>query len=127
MAVRGIGGVFFRARDPQALAEWYAAHLGLVLEPGGHALLRWADGERGGAPGSTVWSLFPADTDYFGTDAPYVVNYLVDDLDATVERLRRADASVEDVQEFDYGRFAWATDPEGNRFELWEPIEPPSA
>ena len=50
-----------------------------------------------------------------------MVNYLVDDLDTTVERLRAAGAPVEDVQEFDYGRFAWATDPEGNRFELWEP------
>jgi predicted enzyme related to lactoylglutathione lyase len=120
VAVRGIGGVFFRARDPQALAAWYAEHLGLTREPDGHVLLRWADGERAGPPGATVWSVFPADTDSFGTDSPYMVNYLVDDLDATLDRLRAADAPVEDVQEYDFGRFSWATDPEGNRFELWE-------
>ena len=113
--------MFFRARDPEALAAWYAEHLGLPREPAGHVVLRWADGERAGPPGSTVWSTVPDDTDYFGTDSAYMVNYLVDDLDATLERLRAAGAPVEDVQDFDNGRFAWATDPEGNRFELWEP------
>jgi predicted enzyme related to lactoylglutathione lyase len=121
VAVRGIGGVFFRANDPDALGVWYAAQLGFERESDGHVVLNWAEGEAAGPPGATVWALFPADSTYFGTDSAYMVNYLVDDLDATIERLRAAGAPVEDVQEFDYGRFAWAVDPEGNRFELWEP------
>ena len=121
MAVRGIGGVFFRAKDPEALTAWYAEHLGLEPEPDGHVVLYWDSDELSGPPGATVWAPFPADTTYFGTDSPYMVNYLVDDLDATVERLRAAGAPVEDVQDLGYGRFAWATDPEGNRFEMWEP------
>jgi predicted enzyme related to lactoylglutathione lyase len=127
VAVRGIGGVFFRAKDPESLTAWYADNLGLEPEPDGHVVLRWASGESTGPPGATVWATFPADTTYFGTDSPYMVNYLVDDLDLTVERLRAAGAPVEDVQDLGYGRFAWATDPEGNRFELWEPAAEPEA
>lgn len=127
MAVRGIGGVFFRGKDPAALTAWYADNLGFTVEADGHVLLHWAAGEQAGPPGSTVWSVFPEDTDYFKSDSPYMVNYLVDDLDATVERLRAAGAPVEEVQDLGFGRFAWATDPEGNRFEMWQPTgEPPA-
>jgi predicted enzyme related to lactoylglutathione lyase len=125
VTVRGIGGVFFRAEDPEALAAWYAEHLGFEREADGHVVLRWTAGERTGPPGATVWAPFPADTTYFGTGSSYMVNYLVQDLDATLERLRRAGAPVEDVQDLGYGRFSWATDPEGNRFELWEPAAAP--
>jgi predicted enzyme related to lactoylglutathione lyase len=72
--------------------------------------------------GRTVWSLFPADTDYFGPTRPaFMVNYRVANLDRMLERLRQNGVKVEKVEDLDYGRFAWVTDPEGNRVELWEP------
>ena len=117
--VLGIGGVFFKARDPKALADWYRTSLGVPLGPGQTyaAFASTAAGEQ------TVWSTFPADTKYFGAGpAPFMVNYRVRNLDAMLAQLRAAGATVEDrVEDYDYGRFGWATDPEGNRFELWEP------
>jgi len=117
--VLGMGGVFFKARDPQTLAEWYRENLGVPVEPGQtHAVLSSeAAGEK------TVWSSFPADTDYFGAGpSPFMFNYRVSDLDAILTQLRAAGAEVDShVEDYDYGRFGWAVDPEGNRFELWEP------
>jgi len=114
--VTGIGGVFLRARDPAALAAWYGAHLGLDIESWNGAVLRSSVGE------STVWSAFPAETEYFGRpDQQAMVNYRVGDLDAMVGQLRAAGVEVDEPQETENGRFAWGTDPEGNRFELWQP------
>jgi predicted enzyme related to lactoylglutathione lyase len=115
--VLGIGGVFFRARDPAALGAWYAEHLGIELEDFGGSVLRAADGDI------TVWSPFPADTDYFGPSGREgMINYRVRDLDAMLEQLRAAGVEVDErVEEHEYGRFGWATDLEGNRFELWQP------
>jgi predicted enzyme related to lactoylglutathione lyase len=117
--VLGIGGVFFKARHPEALAAWYRQHLGVPVAPG----QTYAAFKAAAAGEPAVWSAFPADTAYFGTGpAPFMVNYRVRDLDAMLAQLRAAGAQVEDrVEEYDYGRFGWATDPEGNRFELWEP------
>jgi predicted enzyme related to lactoylglutathione lyase len=116
--VLGIGGIFFKARDPKALAAWYRQHLGVPVEPEQtYATFTAATGDK------TVWSTFPADTSYFGSGpAPFMVNYRVRNLDAMLAQLRAAGAQVEDrIEEYDYGRFGWAVDPEGNRFELWEP------
>jgi predicted enzyme related to lactoylglutathione lyase len=112
--VVGIGGVFFRAKDADALRGWYGEHLGIDLQ------------EWGGAPfegGTTVWAIFPGDTEYFGrSEQQAKVNYRVNDLDAMRAQLRAAGASVDDkVEDSELGRFGWATDPEGNRFELWQP------
>src|SRR6476646_3339731 len=78
------------------------------------------------AGGQAVWSAFPADTSYFGSGpAPFMVNYRVRNLDAMLAQLRAAGAQVDErVEDYDFGRFGWATDPEGNRFELWEPRPP---
>ena len=113
----GIGGVFLRARDPEALAGWYEANLGLELEPWKGSVLRSSGGE------TLIWSLFEASTDYFGrVDQQAMVNYRVDDLDAALRRLRDDGMEVApEVDKDDYGRFAWGIDPEGNRFELWQP------
>ncbi len=116
--VLGIGGVFFKARNPKALAAWYREHLGLSIESEQtYALLTAAAADK------TVWATFPADTTYFGSGpSPFMVNYRVRNLDAMLAQLRAAGAQVEDrIDEYEYGRFGWATDPEGNRFELWEP------
>jgi predicted enzyme related to lactoylglutathione lyase len=116
--VLGIGGIFFKAREPQALAAWYHDHLGVpVDEAQTHGMFSSSTGE------ATVWSVFPADTEYFApSTAPFMVNYRVRDLDAMLTQLRAAGARVEErVQEYDYGRFGWVIDPEGNRIELWQP------
>jgi len=110
--ITGIGGVFFRARQREELAAWYHETLGLPVTDAATAKL-----------GVTVWAAFDDDTGYFGPNRQeYMVNYRVDDLDAALQRLRDAGAAIApDIDEDDYGRFAWAVDPEGNRFELWEP------
>jgi predicted enzyme related to lactoylglutathione lyase len=120
--VRGIGGIFFKAKDPKALAKWYADHLGVAVEEWGGARFVWKDEDpRGDA--ATVWSPFSADTTYFApSSASFMVNYRVDDLDAMLAQLRAAGAQVEDkVEDSEYGRFGWVVDPEGNKLELWQP------
>ena len=120
--VTGLGGVFFKANDPEALHAWYESRLGLKREGGGPVFLRWRERDSD-APGTTVWSIFPRDTKYFdpGTSS-FMLNYRVDDLDAMLTRLRAEGVTVDDRREdSEYGRFAWVMDPEGNRIELWEP------
>ena len=114
--VEGIGGVFFRSKDPQRLAAWYAEHLGIDVEDWGGSVFQASDGAV------TVWSPFAADTGYWPEAQQGMVNYRVRDLDALLAQLRAAGVEVDErVEETEQGRFAWAVDPEGNRFELWEP------
>ena len=121
--VTGIGGVFLRARDPKSLTTWYSQHLGIQLSDYGGVTFLWKD-EVPATTGMTTWSLFPADTKYFGpTPQAYMVNYRVDDLDAVLTQLAAAGVSIDPKREdASYGRFAWITDPEGNRVELWQPL-----
>ena len=104
--VLGIGGVFFKARDPQGLAAWHREHLGVPLNAG----QTYATFTASGAAEPMVWSTFPADTDYFGGGpAPFMFNYRVRDLDAMLAQLRAAGAQVDDrTDQYDYGRFGWA-------------------
>ncbi len=120
--VTGIGGIFFKAKDPEGLARWYREHLGLSIE-GMVGLFSWRSGKDGKRVGHTVWSIFPADTTYFGTDdASFMINYRVKDLDAVIAALRKEGVAVDPkIEELEYGRFGWTVDPEGNRIELWEP------
>jgi catechol 2,3-dioxygenase-like lactoylglutathione lyase family enzyme len=119
--VTGIGGVFFRARDPEGMMAWYRDQLGIGGE-GGHVDFVWREFDRPDQVGRTVWSVFPADTDYFGPTRPaFMINYQVSNLDRMLAQLSRNGVTIEKVEDFDYGRFAWITDPEGNRIELWEP------
>lgn len=108
--------MFFRADDPDGLRAWYGEHLGIEMEPFG-TIFTARDGDQ------TVWAPFPADTSYFGRrDQPLMVNFRVRDLDAMLAQLRAAGVEVDDrIEELEFGRFGWAIDPEGNRFELWEP------
>ena len=116
--VTGIGGVFFKARDPQALKRWYAEHLGFDLGDDGSVMFHWED-----KSGLTAWEAFDADTDYFQPSTmPFMINYRVDDLDGLLAQLRAAGVPVDDrIADYPYGRFGWAMDPEGNRIELWQP------
>jgi predicted enzyme related to lactoylglutathione lyase len=114
----GIGGVFFKARDPKALSQWYETHLGIVGRVSGDALT--FDGP--GSTGMTVFAQFPADTKYFGDGPqPFMVNFRVDDLDGLLSQLGAAGVRIDPKRSEEYGKFAWIWDPEGNRVELWEP------
>jgi len=113
--VLGIGGFFFRAQDPEALAAWYEKALGIPSM----ATTSWEQ-----EAGPTVFAPFPADTDYFGSPQQVMLNFRVANLDAMLAQLKAAGAVVEDdIAEADFGRFGHAVDPEGNRFELWEPTD----
>ena len=119
--VTGIGGIFFRVRDRARMLAWYRKHLGIDAKEG-HADFVWREQERPDEIGRTVWSVFPADTDHFGAARPaFMINYRVSNLERMLAQLRRDGIAVEKVEDYDYGRFAWITDPEGNRIELWEP------
>lgn len=136
--VTGIGGVFFKAQNPRALARWYATHLGVPVEglSGNEAesdaeanqqqsaIFQWHPMEEPDGVAATVWALFPRATTYFGEQSnALMINYRVKDLDAFLETLRREGVWVDDHREdYEYGRFAWIKDPEGNRIELWQPL-----
>lgn len=116
--VLGLGGVFVKAQDPHGLARWYEQHLGVPVGPGE----TYGGFRSAGAGEETVWSAFAEDSGYFGgPEARWMVNFRVRDLDAMLAQLRAAGIPVDDRIEEEYGRFGWATDPEGNRIELWEP------
>jgi glyoxylase I family protein len=112
--VLGIGGLFFRSRDPKKLTQWYQDHLG-IDHPS------WEQ-----AAGPTAFNPFPANTEYFGSaQQGWMVNFRVRNLDAMVEQLRQSNIEVKvDPENYPYGRFARLHDPEGNPIELWEPAQP---
>lgn len=119
--VTGIGGFFFKATDPKALAEWYERHLGVTRTPTSYSEQPWEQEK-----GVTVFGPFSADTKYFGRPAQqWMINFRVRDLDAMVAQLKRAGIAVEvDAQMYPNGRFARLADPEGNPIQLWEPKNP---
>lgn len=121
--VTGIGGIFFKARDPQALHAWYSRHLGIDVQAWGGTAFSWADSEGMPAGGTTVWSIGPEKDGRFApSTAPFMINYRVEDLRALVEVLREEQCNVLDgIEESEYGMFAWVIDPEGNKVELWQP------
>ena len=121
--VTGIGGIFFKARDPEALRAWYRQHLGLDIQDWGGMAFRWHDPEAPDTNGTTVWSIFPASSNYFDpSSAPFMINYRVSDLAAVLDLLRTEGCAVDDrLEATEYGKFGWVMDPEGNRIELWEP------
>jgi glyoxylase I family protein len=116
--VTGIGGLFFRARDPQTLAQWYNDHLGVPVVPSDYAKPPWQQ-----QAGPTVYAPFPENTPYFGDASKlWMVNFRVNDLDAMVAQLKAAGIAVEvDPERYPNGRFARLHDPEGNPIELWQP------
>jgi catechol 2,3-dioxygenase-like lactoylglutathione lyase family enzyme len=122
--VRGIGGIFFKSENPEALRAWYAKHLGIVSEGEHGTMFRWDQPDSPSKENFTAWCIFPASTTYFGdSNASLMVNYVVDDLHALLDALRKEGVWVDPkVEEYDYGKFGWIRDPDGNRIELWEPL-----
>lgn len=118
--ITGVGGVFFKAKDPKALAAWYRDVLGLPVGAWGGAPLRYDAPDH---PPMLIWTAFPATTRYFApSTAEFMINYAVDDMAAFLARLH--EKGVEPIKRVDddpNGRFAWVLDPEGNKIELWEP------
>ena len=124
--ITGIGGVFFKAKDPKALAAWYHDVLGLPVEAWGGAALRY---DAAGHPPAAAWSAFPTTTKYFApSTGEFMIDYAVDNMDAIVARLQAKGVAILKRSDDSNGRFAWLLDPEGNKVELWQPMpaaEPP--
>lgn len=119
--VTGIGGFFFRAKDPKGLNAWYEEHLGVKRVPEDYGGEAWTQ-----EAGTTVWAAFDEGTDFFGrAEQQWMINLRVRDLEAMVKQLRDAGIEVEvDPETYPNGVFARLTDPEGNPIQLWEPREP---
>jgi predicted enzyme related to lactoylglutathione lyase len=118
--VTGIGGIFFQAKDPKALGEWYKKHLGIDVQAWGGAALEWADADGKPVKGTTAWTV--GSDSYGPNNKAFMVNYRVADLSALIKALKNEGCEVlDDVQDSEYGKFGWVIDPEGNKVELWEP------
>jgi catechol 2,3-dioxygenase-like lactoylglutathione lyase family enzyme len=120
--VTGLGGIFFKAKDPKGLYEWYRKHLGIESAADGSGAI-WGLGGPPERPVVNVWAIFPQDTEYFRSDqAGFMINFRAENLDELLIALRAEGVQVDEkVERYDYGNFGWLTDPEGNRVELWEP------
>lgn len=117
----GVGGIFFKAKDPERLYQWYEKNLGLKRAPHGAGVaIPWPKPDQ---KGFTAFAIFPKDTEYFNPSrASFMLNFCVTDLDGLLKNLRTEGVEIDPKREdYDYGRFAWIMDPEGNRIELWEP------
>jgi catechol 2,3-dioxygenase-like lactoylglutathione lyase family enzyme len=122
--ILGIGGIFFKSANQQQMREWYGKHLGLA-DKGGGVMMPWREKDNPEKERVTVWTVFPANTKYFEPSQAFMVNYIVDDLDALLERLQKEGVKIDPKrQNADYGLFAWIYDPDGNKIELWQPLTP---
>jgi len=121
----GIGGIFFKSANRDQAREWYSKHLGLA-QKGGEVLLPWREHDDPQKEHVTVWTVFPASTKYFEPSQSFMINYIVDDMDALLDRLKQEGVRI-DPKRMDesYGHFAWIYDPDGNKIELWQPIAKP--
>ena len=122
--ITGIGGVFFKSRnDRAALVAWYEKHLGMQIESFGGAVLSWPD-DPAEDKGITVWHVAERGSEWFSpSDAPFMINYRVDNLDEMIAQLKAGGVEVLNGPEsHENGKFAWILDPDGNKVELWEPM-----
>jgi predicted enzyme related to lactoylglutathione lyase len=122
--VTGIGGIFFKCKDPKAMNEWYKTHLGFDTSPYGTSF-EWRHMEDSTKKGLTQWNPFPENTKYFDPSTKdFMINYRVENLVGLVEQLKKEGVTIVDtVETFDYGKFVHILDSEGNKIELWEPTE----
>ena len=120
--VTGIGGVFFKCKDPDKVKAWYKTHLGFDVSPWG-TNFDWRDEADPTKTGSTAWSPFPETSKYFEPSAKeFMINYIVNDLAALVEQLKKDGVTIVDnIEDSDFGKFIHIMDIEGNKLQLWEP------
>ena len=122
--VTGIGGMFFKCDDPDAIKDWYRDHLGLKTNPYG-SVFEFRSANNPEERNFLQWSIFPAGTDYFQPSTKeFMINYRVKNLERLIDELRASDVEiVGEIESFEYGKFAHILDPEGNKIELWEPVD----
>lgn len=120
--VTGIGGIFFKCKDPKSVREWYQTHLGINTNQYG-AVFEWRQGADTTKKGFTQWSPFKETTKYFAPSTKeFMINYRVDNLTALVTQLKKEGVTITDtIESYDYGKFVHIMDNEGNKIELWEP------
>lgn len=122
--VTGLGGVFFKSKDPNAIKEWYRKHLGLPVNEYGVSF-QWleVDNKDAKEPATTAWSPFKKDSKYFSpSEKPFMFNYRVENLVELMKLLKEEGVQIiGEIEEYPYGKFGWIMDPEGNKIELWEP------
>jgi catechol 2,3-dioxygenase-like lactoylglutathione lyase family enzyme len=117
----GIGGVFFKSANRDQTREWYSKHLGLT-DKGSGAMLPWREHDDPQKERMTVWTVFPATTKYLEPNQSFMINYIVDDMDALLDRLQKEGVKIDPKRMNEsYGRFAWIFDSDGNKIELWQP------
>jgi predicted enzyme related to lactoylglutathione lyase len=122
--VTGIGGIFFKCKDPKKMTEWYHTHLGLTTNPYG-ATFEWYEADDSTKKGQTQWTPFSETTKYFQpSEKDFMINYRVANLEALVEELKKEGVTIVDkIETYDYGKFVHILDMEGNKIELWEPVD----
>ena len=121
--VKGIGGVFFKVDDPEKVNSWYQEHFGMDVADHGYTFFLWRDYSAENSVQRTVWTTFPKASEHFGkADQQVMINYIVDDLDAFLAKLTAENVEqIGEIEDYEYGRFAWIKDVEGNKVELWQP------
>ncbi|MGI8787591.1 MAG: VOC family protein [Pyrinomonadaceae bacterium] len=119
--VIGIGGIFFKSQNPTELAAWYQTHLGIDFGGKTYSAFQFQEKEKG----STAFSLFKQDTQYFDPSAKeFMLNLRVENLEELLKALHAEGVRVfDETEDGDYGKFGWILDPEGNKIELWQPVE----
>lgn len=122
--VTGIGGIFFRSKDPKAVRDWYGKNLGLAIDEYGSAF-EFRNANQPEDINYLRWSPFDETTDYFDpSEKQFMINYRVQNIEGLVQRLRENGVTiVDDIEAYEYGKFVHIMDPEGNKIELWEPID----
>ncbi|WP_340075803.1 VOC family protein [Leptobacterium sp. I13] len=122
--VTGIGGFFFKSKDPKKLKNWYAKHLGLPVDQYGWSF-KWRDDENPDQQALTQWSPFEEETTYFQpSEKQFMMNFRVENLVELLNELKEEGVTVVgEIEEYSYGKFGWVIDLEGNKIELWEPID----
>jgi len=123
--VTGIGGIFFKTKDAKKLNKWYARHLGFIQNEDGSILFEWRNSDAPDKKGYTAWSAFKETTAYFEpSQKDFMINLRVENLEQLIIELKEEGVqTVGEIEKFEYGKFGWIVDPEGNKIELWEPVD----
>ena len=122
--VTGVGGIFFKTKDPEKMKEWYNKNLGLVTNEYG-SVFEFRESDRPENKAYSVWSPFKDDTDYFQpSEKEFMINYRVENIEALVEELQKSGVTIcDEIETYEYGKFVHILDPENNKIELWEPVD----
>ena len=122
--ITGIGGIFFKCKNPAGMRTWYQQHLGLNSDEYG-ANFQWRKDENPQEKGYTLLSMFDENTDYFGENRQtYMINFRVENMETLVEKLKASGVAVlDEIAQYEYGKFVHIADEEGNKIELWEPAD----